>query len=144
MNSHHYRGNTEYSVLKQFSEHYKINPAVAQALLTGNSDDGGVRNYESFRNGGFKVTSLTEATDIMEKVVLLESKFPYARSRGFIIAIQKLFYMDNFSFDRLFRKLSFDCVHIEKAPSCATYLKQIQGIYNKWESSDKWMCFVKA
>jgi hypothetical protein len=126
------QGNSEYIVLKQFASHYKIGHGIAQSLLSGSTTHEGVRNIRAFKAGEFKVTSLSEATAIMEMVVVLSQFYTETSKRAFIMAIQRLFYMSGFNFQRLLRKFQTGS-KLEHCTTAVNYLRKLQQMYNYCE-----------
>lgn len=130
-NLHCERGNSNYITLENFANKYKIRVAYAQALLSGNSHDGGISNINQFQQGSFKVTSLNQAMTIMELVSKLEPYVPCSKKRGFIVAIQKLYYMPEFNFDRLLHQFKNKGLRMDvHTGSTREFLVDLERIYN--------------
>jgi hypothetical protein len=79
----------------------------------------------------------------MEWITAIEPHFSYAKTRGFIMAIQKLYYLGSFDIERLLHKFQMG-IKPERKPSAKLYLTELQTIYNFAERSRNRMHFVKA
>lgn len=121
-------GLEDYKIYREFKNKYKVGHSECMGLLTGASGLGS--RYKPFHNGQFKVTNLSGAVDVMEKVLLIEPYYKGVRRRTFIFAIDSLLKNENFEFSEFIQKLKLqpsalhDCININQ------YKLLIESIYN--------------
>ena len=86
-------GNSNYQVIREFLDQYKISLTIALQLLAlghpGNDTGSNSKLSEDFRNGRIEVKFYNKAVEIA-KSSLLFSSFPHCLSRSFIIAIYRI------------------------------------------------------
>lgn len=119
-----YKDYVEYA---KFKKKYKIGHNETLSLLTGSIGKGDIN---SFYRGEFKIISLKNAEDIIEKILKIEPFYKNVRRRSFIYAMMGLFKNPNFDFNEFLQKLSFQPTSLMDCTNANNYKDLIEEIYN--------------
>ena len=132
--------NMPYHLLQKLMDDFNFNLsqvlAVVNYVALYKKTTKGNTAYAEFKRGNFQLTieDSNLARKNLEKIVKIGTRFKYFKNRSFIRAILKVFEADNFVFQRLWKKIKVDGGYkIEKQLDVEAYLKEIQGIYNKYQ-----------
>ncbi len=129
MNGYCELGYTEYLQYRDFKNKYKICHNVCISLLTG-VRHGGKALDKAFNMGTFKIKSMKNAVDIIEKVYLTSPYFNNYKSRSYIYAIFKLLKNPNFEFIEFLQKLKLQPTVMINCSTSEQYINLIEEIYN--------------
>jgi len=128
-------GKSEYLILEQFCQHYKIPYGIGVALLSGDGVNAGNRNLKSHKSGTFVASSLPKATLIMEYTQDFQGFFKDGyKHRPFIRAMQQIVYSGNYCHERMTSKFgAIGVPKLEKYSSAMKYMEKLEAIYNYHE-----------
>jgi hypothetical protein len=119
-------GYDDYLKYATFKETYNLGHQETMALLCGgNKIDIGI-----FYSGDFKISSLKNAEDIIEKIIMLEPYYNGIRRRSFIYTMMSLFKNENFEFTELLQKLKLQPTALQDCTNVTNYKVLIEEIYN--------------
>jgi len=127
----------DYYTLKKFHEEYAIPLSICLMLLAGGKyDRSEVR--ASYKNGDFKVTSLSNAKRIAEKLLDVReySDRGLWRSRDFIMAVISLDKDPKINHERLMKKFKQSGLTIYRQGSSQDYLRRFAEVYNFTAKND--------
>lgn len=124
------QGNKHYQILKKFYENQDLPVSIAVWLLSGGRNNGG--HLARFKDGGFEVTSLDQAYEVVEKIKLFHqhTSQQVRRSRGFVRAVFSLLGNPEMDWERMSEKLGTYAKQIPAYESVRDYLRTLEDIYN--------------
>ncbi len=124
------QGNKHYQILKKFYENQDLPMSIAVWLLSGGRNNGG--HLARFKDGGFEVTSLDKAYEVVEKIKLFHqhTSQQVRRSRGFVRAVFSLLGNPEMDWERMSEKLGTYTKQIPAYESVRDYLRTLEDIYN--------------
>jgi hypothetical protein len=110
-----------------FKDKYNLGHNEAMSLLSGvpNKID-----IEVFYKGEFKIKSLKNAEDIIQKIMMIEPYYLGVRRRSFIYTIMSLFKNRNFEFTEFLQKLKLQPTAMTNCSTTNQYVSLIEEIYN--------------
>ena len=123
-------GLQDYITLGVFVRKYNIPYGTGIMLLTGSETEGGKRSYGLHKHGNFRVTSLNEGTQIMERIMEMKEFYFRPELRQFIKSVQILYYNKNYDHNRMLIKLKTSDIKLEDCISAKQFLQKLQVIYN--------------
>lgn len=120
-------GYDDYIKYIAFKEKYNLGHNEAMSLLSGvpNKID-----IELFYRGDFKIKSLKNAEDIIEKIMMIEPYYAGVRRRAFIYTMMSLFKNPNFEFTEFLQKLKIQPTALQDCTNVTNYKVLIEEIYN--------------
>jgi hypothetical protein len=120
-------GYHDYLQYAEFKDKYNLGHNETMSLLSGvpNKID-----IELFYRGDFKVKSLKNAEDIIEKIMMIEPYYPGIRRRAFIYCMMSLFKNKNFEFTEFLQKLKLQPMALQDCTNVTNYKILIEEIYN--------------
>jgi hypothetical protein len=119
-------GYDDYLKYATFKETYNLGHQETMALLSGvNKND-----INIFFSGDFKVKSLKNAENIMEKVMMIEPYYIGFKRRSFIYTMMSLFKNENFEFTEFLQKLKLQPTALQDCTNVSNYKVLIEEIYN--------------
>lgn len=120
-------GYEDYLKYAAFKDKYKLGHNEVQSLLSGLSHKADV---ETFYSGNFKVKSLEQAEEYIEKIMMIEPYYSGVRRRAFIFAMISLFNNENFEFTEFLQKLKLQPTALQDCTNVTNYKILIEEIYN--------------
>jgi hypothetical protein len=87
-------------------------------------------DIEVFYKGEFKIKSLKNAEDIIQKIMMIEPYYLGVRRRSFIYTIMSLFKNRNFEFTEFLQKLKIQPTALQDCTNVTNYKILIEEIYN--------------
>jgi hypothetical protein len=127
-------GLKDYIVYKEYKEKYDIGHTECLALLTGSKTSphasSKVNPRNMFYDGKFKVETLFEAEDIMDKILLLAPYYAGYKRRVFILTMMNLLRNENFEFTEFLQKLKIQPTALQDCTNIQQYKILIEEIYN--------------
>lgn len=120
-------GYEDYLKYALFKEKYNLGHNETMSLLSGipNKID-----IDVFYRGDFKVKSLENAEDIIEKIIMIEPYYSGIRRRAFIYTMMSLFKNKNFEFTEFLQKLKIQPTALQDCTNVTNYKVLIEEIYN--------------
>ena len=120
-------GLQDYKIFAGFIRKYDFSFSVGQVLFFGKW---GGRNYEDFREGLMKITTLKEATERAEWIHSLKEMSPCTTDRTFVLAMVQCFKNKDYDHSRMTKKLGYLGSSIKRSTNKQQYLRQLEEIYN--------------
>jgi hypothetical protein len=120
-------GYEDYIQYAEFKNKYKLGHNETQSLLLGIMQK--VDN-DIFYTGTFKIKSLKDAENIIEKILMIEPYYTGIRRRAFIYAMISLFKNKNFEFTEFLQKLKLQPTALQDCTNATNYKILIEEIYN--------------
>jgi hypothetical protein len=122
-------GYPEYLKYKAFKDRYQFGANETMALLTGaRAGGGGV--YNDFITGKFRVTNLSQATDVAQKIWMLEGVYDGFRRRAFVFAMMYLLGKPHFDFMEFLQKVKAQPTLLSHCNEAKQYVLLIEEVYN--------------
>ena len=125
MHSYANNGLKDYILYREFKNKYNFGHTVNLALLTG-----GENKIEAFKEGAFKIKSITTAMINADKINEVQNYYKGYKRRAFIRALLKLFKNPDYKHDEFIKKLRYKSISLVDCTSEQEYLKVIEHIYN--------------
>lgn len=124
------QGNQHYITLKHFYENHDMPVSISVWLLSKENWGGG--HMAQFKTGGFEVTSMEEAYDVVAKIHLFHehTNQQVRRSRGFVRAMRTCLRNPDVDWGRMKEKLGDYTKQIPAYESTRDYLRVLEDIYN--------------
>lgn len=125
-------GYENYVIYRQFVKDYAFQASVSILLLSGvhNSGNGEVSATTRFKDGLFKVKSLSDAKDMANKLKLIEPYYTGYNKRFFVVAMYSMFKNKNFDFQEFVSKLKLQPTALKPCANITQYKSLIEDIYN--------------
>lgn len=121
------RGHSDYAVLKNFIESFKIPITVGMEVI--GKAYGGNQN-DAFKAGRFKVENLTFGKEVAHTLGALRGHLPTSDLR-LVRAIVRVMKVKGVSIDRLVKKLVAHSTMFERQVTWMKYVEMIERLYNK-------------
>ena len=120
-------GYEDYLKYSMFKEKYNLGHNETMSLLacTPNKTD-----IDVFYRGDYKVKSLSQAEEWIEKILMLEPYYAGIKRRAFIYAMMSLFKNKNFEFTEFLQKLKVQPTALQDCTNATNYKILIEEIYN--------------
>lgn len=120
-------GYDDYLKYAAFKEKYNLGHNETMSLLTGITNK---MDIEVFYRGDFKIKSLKNAEDIIEKIMMIEPYYSGFKRRSFIYTMMSLFKNENFEFTEFLQKLKIQPTALQDCTNITNYKVLIEEIYN--------------
>ena len=120
-------GYDDYLKYAIFKQQYNLGHNETMSLLSGKDTK---TDIEIFYRGDFKIKSLKNAEDIMEKIIMIEPYYNGIRRRAFIYTMISLFKNKNFEFTEFLQKLKIQPTALQDCTNVTNYKVLIEEIYN--------------
>lgn len=120
-------GYDDYIKYSAFKEKYNLGHNETMSLLSGQPNK---IDIEIFYKGEFKVKSLWNAEDIIQKILLIEPYYNGIRRRAFIYTMMSLFKNKNFELTEFLQKLKLQPTALQDCTNITNYKVLIEEIYN--------------
>ena len=120
-------GYDDYLNYASFKDKYNLGHNETMSLLSGIQNK---VDIDIFYRGDFKVKSLKNAEDIIEKIMMIEPYYNGVRRRAFIYAMMSLFKNKNFEFTEFLQKLKIQPTALQDCTNASNYRVLIEEIYN--------------
>lgn len=120
-------GYEDYIQYGRFKKKYNLGHNESMALLANLQTKGDINIFYS---GNFKIKNLSEATNLIEKILLIEPFYDGVRRRTFILTMLSLFKNPNFEFSEFLQKLKIQPSALQDCVSVSQYKILIEEIYN--------------
>lgn len=120
-------GYRDYILYAEFKNKYNLGHNETLSLLTGST---GKYSIDIFYSGNFKIKSLKEAENIIEKILMIEPYYDGIRRRAFIYTMMQLFKNKNFEFTEFIQKLKLQPTALLDCTNTENYKLLIEEIYN--------------
>jgi hypothetical protein len=120
-------GYDDYLKYALFKEKYNLGHNETMSLLLGVANK---TDIDVFYRGDFKVKSLKNAEDIIEKIMMIEPYYKSVRRRSFIYTMMSLFKNQNFEFTEFLQKLKLQPTALQDCTNVTNYKVLIEEIYN--------------
>lgn len=120
-------GYDDYIKYAQFKEKYNLGHNEAMSLLCGVPNK---IHIELFYGGDFKIKSLKNAEEQIEKIMMIEPYYQGVRRRAFIYTMMSLFKNSNFEFTEFLQKLKLQPTALQDCTNVTNYKILIEEIYN--------------
>lgn len=120
-------GYDDYIKYSSFKEKYNLGHNEAMSLLVGVANK---VDIEVFYSGDFKIKSLENAEEIIEKIMLIEPYYAGVKRRAFIYTMMSLFKNPNFEFTEFLQKLKIQPTALQDCTNVTNYKLLIEEIYN--------------
>jgi hypothetical protein len=111
----------------KFKEKYKLGHNECMSMLNGTQSK---TSIEVFYKGDFKIKSLKEAENTIEKIMMIEPYYKGVRRRAFIFTMIALFKNPAFNFSDFLQKLKLQPTALKDCVGTDAYLMMIEDIYN--------------
>jgi len=135
------RGNQEYILAKEFSEHYEIPILFATSLLDDNIESS--RKITAFRDGLFKIKDLDKANIYVKQILDLAEYIDFWRHNYFLRACHRIIKHSDYNHDRMMEQIKLQASRLNKAPDTLSYVKQLELAYNYNKSKKNYVFFVE-
>ncbi len=123
-------GNMNYTKIEKFLDDYKISLSVSLCLLgKGHPGTESYTSTEDFENGIFEVKHLAEAEEIADLCMVFK-QFANWRSRGFVIAIFKIFKANKLSIAEVYNAWKKNPGMLTEQANYKAYITQLEAIVN--------------
>tara|TARA_R100000808_G_scaffold17656_1_gene38963 strand:+ start:2638 stop:3384 length:747 start_codon:yes stop_codon:yes gene_type:complete len=122
-------GLQDYIRYREFKKEYGLGDYECIAMLKGVVGGAG-SNFNSYRDGRFKIRSYSKACYWAERIVALKPFYKGYRRRSFVFAMLHLLSNKNFDFDRLIQKLKYQSSKLVDCSNKSQYINLLQDIYN--------------
>tara|TARA_R110000868_G_scaffold14067_1_gene65592 strand:+ start:310 stop:1035 length:726 start_codon:yes stop_codon:yes gene_type:complete len=125
-------GHEDYLTYREFVEDYGFTNQVSMLLLSGLHTSGtGITCANTlFKEGLFKVKSLSEAQRMADKIMMIEPYYNGFKRRSFVIAMYFMFKHKNFEFTEFIGKLKQQPTTLQDCTNTSQYKVLIEEIYN--------------
>jgi hypothetical protein len=120
-------GYEDYLIYADFKEKYQIGHNETQSLLSGFLNK---CHIDIFYSGNFKVKSLEDAENTIEKILMIEPYYSNVRRRAFVYTMISLLKNPNFEFTEFLQKLKLQPTALMDCGSMQQYKVLIEEIYN--------------
>ena len=120
-------GYENYIKYADFKDKYDLGHNETLALLSGNQ---GSSESHVFNSGLFKIKSLDEAENIIEKIIMIEPYYVGYKRRSFIYAMISLLKNPNFEFTEFLQKIKIQPTALQDCTTTNNYKVLIEEIYN--------------
>lgn len=121
-------GNENYAILRDFKDKYKFDWGVCIALLSNQLYRSGA-DSQKFKDGDFKVKSVSKATELADKISEI-TKFHQDHRKYFIYALMKMISLPGYNHKHFMGKLKYLSAKLSICSSVEDYLKLLEYIYN--------------
>ena len=120
-------GYNDYIHYAEFKERYGLGHNETMSLLAGVPNK---YDIELFYTGEFKIKSLKNAEDTIEKILMIEPYYNGVRRRAFIYTMMSLLKNENFEFTEFLQKLKIQPTALQDCTNVTNYKILIEEIYN--------------
>ena len=129
MNGYIRLGNKEYKLYRDFKQRYGFGHKECQAMLTGRKRNN-AETSELFRNGGFKVKTMSEAKRWAEQIEMVEPYYDGYKRRTFIYAMLDMFDEPIYDHAEFIQKLGYQSGKLTDQTTVEHYKILIESIFN--------------
>jgi hypothetical protein len=129
-------GIQEYILYKEFKEKYDIGHNESMVLLSGKKSQLSGKNAgvntprKLFYEGKYKIVSLFDAEDIMDKICLIAPYYTGYKRSAFIHTMIELIKNEHFEFTEFLQKLKMQPTALQDCTTKQQYKMLIEEIYN--------------
>lgn len=124
------QGNEDYLQVKEYCERTGISVMQTVAMMAGNVASTGSNHSQIFKEGLFKVKSVTLPTTVENIVLHLRQHIPWSSDKGLVCAISRACCVKDFS-PKVFKdKVDSNPGMLRKQATTDDYSKMLEEIYN--------------
>tara|TARA_Y100000593_G_scaffold63847_1_gene117937 strand:+ start:678 stop:1493 length:816 start_codon:yes stop_codon:yes gene_type:complete len=124
----------DYCKYKEFKKKYNLGDYESIAMLQG-SEKGSGKNFESFRNGQFKIKNWNKACGEAKEVIKYKEVYEGYKRRAFVFALLQLINNDKVDKNQLLRKARANKGGLEHCTNKEQYLIMLEKLYNYRQSN---------
>ena len=123
-------GKTDYTVLSEWMGKHKVSLSVSVSLLQHNKVSGGGSVIANFKEGNFKVNHLDQATEFIEVVDRLFSRYRFYRDRELLKAVHMIHSHNTWGVDRMKERMDIHKDYIDRQSAASTYIFLLEHVYH--------------